>query len=129
MDIPEDLQPRPGLVTLYDVPVRVTMTGVGGSLPGDWVLGDELRVRLVDEINKRLRTREVSPDVAELDQQRRANADLRLINADLVERLNRARRVIAAMENTTQDMDPVRDLARRVEALEEGHRHRSDDRK
>lgn len=72
-------------------------------------------------------TRGVSPDVAELDQQRRANADLRLINADLAERLNRALRLIAALEGTTQDMDPVRDLARRVEALEEGHRHRSDD--
>lgn len=68
-------------------------------------------------------------DVAELDRLRRANADLRVINADLAERLNRARRVIAALENTTQDMDPVRDLARRVEDLEESHRHRSDDRK
>lgn len=129
MDTPEDLQPRSGLVTLYDVPVRVRMTGVGGALPGDWVLGDELRVRLVDEINNRLRTRGVGSNVAELDQQRRANADLRLINADLAERLNRARRVIAALEDTTQGMDPVRDLARRVEALEEDHRHRSDDRK
>lgn len=83
MVTPEDLQPRPGLVTLDDVPVRIRMTGVGGSFPCDWVLGDELRVRLVDEINERLRTRGVGPD--------------------------------------------VRDLAHRVEALEEGHRHRSDD--
>ena len=129
MTTPEDLQPRPGLVTLDDVPVKVKIVGVGGSFPCHWVLGEELRVRLVDEINDRLQTRGVGPDVTELDQLRRANADLRHINADLAERLNRARRVIAALENEALASTPTRAILERIEALEKREAARDDDRK
>lgn len=122
--------PVAGLITLADIPAEMpTGFDVPTALPSRWVLDDWFRGKLLDAINDNLRARgaHLHPPTVELDRARRTNADLMAINEDLARRLNRARRVIDALENLNNTPDPVRDLLKRVEALEKTEGNRTDD--
>lgn len=130
MAIPER-PTTPGLITLDDIPteMRTDLNPTSAAPPSKWVLDDWFREKLLRVVNTNLRARGAhlqTPSV-ELDRARRTNADLMAINEDLAVRLNRARRVIDALEGLNNIPDPVRDLLKRVEALEKTEGNRTDD--
>lgn len=118
-----------GPVLPSDIPDRVSAED--WRLPGRtnvWVFSPEMREDLAREINEAVRTRQGDPGDGTSTLWARI-ADLQAINADLADRLNRARAVIAALEREMVAPGTIDDILTRVEALEKRDQDRTDDQK
>lgn len=93
-----------------------------------WFFSRKAQENLAREINEAIRIRQ--GDLGTKTSTLRARlADLQTINADLAERLNRARAVIAALEREMVAPGTIDDLLARVESLEKRDQDRTDDQK